>query len=396
MKHEGSPLRHEFLERKMKLVRETMEEKGIDLWLIFTREGNEDPLSEDLRFNDLTWRSAALIDVDGSRTAIVGSLEEELVESRRFYSKVVGYGSEGVAAKLKEFLAKRKPRKVAVNTSADLGTADGLSTGMERYLRRVLRSDWRKMVSGEDLAIALRSRLIPEEVKLIKDSITDCEWIYDHLEEAIRPGKRDTDVFELARELMEQRKVGPAWGADHCPSVAVGKGDGHFGHRGTRIEDGDFVRLDFGVRKEGYCSDIQRNYFAGTGAVPREVKRMFDTAVDANEAALSVLKPGVPGYRVDAVARSLIVKRGFPDYKHALGHVLGRSTHEIGPLLGPRWKERYGSQGEKVVAKDMVFTIEPSVAGHDGTCNLEQDVLVTSKGYRELSKPQRSLILLGR
>ncbi len=395
MKHGGAPLQYEFLEKKIKLVRETMEEKGIDLWLTFTREGNEDPLSADLRFDDLTWRSAALIDVDGDRTAIVGSLEAELVQSRRFYSRVIGYGSEGVAPKLKEFISKRNPRKVAVNTSADLGAADGLSTGMERYLKRVLGRDWRKAVSGEDLAIALRARLIPEEVELIRRSIRECEWIYDHLEEAITPGRKDRDVFELAKELMSDRRVEPAWAADHCPSVAVGKGDGHFGHRGTRINDGDFVRLDFGVNKQGYCSDIQRNYFVGKGAVPKEVKHMFDTALDANQAALSVLGPGIPGYKVDAAARKLIVKKGFPDYKHALGHVLGRSTHEIGPLLGPRWKDRYGRQGEKAVAKDMVFTVEPSVAGSRGTCNLEQDVLVTSKGYKELSKPQRSLRILG-
>ncbi len=122
---------------------------------------------------------------------------------------------------------------------------------------------------------------------------------------------------------------------------------------------------------------------------------MFETARDANDAALSVLKPGVAGYLVDGAGRKLIVKRGYSEYKHALGHVLGRSTHEIGPLLGPRWPERYGRQVEKPVQKDMVFTIEPSVTSKYGTCNLEQDVLVTPNGYQELSKPQHELIRLG-
>ncbi len=70
-------------------------------------------------------------------------------------------------------------------------------------------------------------------------------------------------------------------------------------------------------------------------------------------------------------------------------------THEIGPLLGPRWPNRYGKQGEKQVQRDMVFTIEPSVTSKFGTCNLEQDVLVTSTGYQELSKPQDEIIQLG-
>jgi Xaa-Pro aminopeptidase len=47
------------------------------------------------------------------------------------------------------------------------------------------------------------------------------------------------------------------------------------------------------------------------------------------------------------------------------------------------------------VQKDMVFTIEPTVVGKLGTCNLEQDVLVTSKGYSELSKPEKELIVVG-
>src|SRR5207245_9707258 len=88
-------------------------------------------------------------------------------------------------------------------------------------------------------------------------------------------------------------------------------------------------------------------------------------------------------------------KQGYPEYKHALGHVLGRSTHEIGPLLGPRWPNRYGTAPLKTVQKDLVFTIEPSVTSRYGTCNLEQDVLITSNGYRDLSKPQTELTMVG-
>ena len=65
VKLSGSPLKKEFLNRKLKLVTQTMAEQGVDMWLTFTREGNEDPLVQDLRFSDLTWRSAAIIERDG-------------------------------------------------------------------------------------------------------------------------------------------------------------------------------------------------------------------------------------------------------------------------------------------------------------------------------------------
>ncbi len=396
MKLAGSQLKIEFLKKKLKFVQGTMDAQGVDMWLTFTREGNEDPLVQDLRFNDLTWRSAAIIERDGKKTAIVGSLEEETVRQQKFYDEIIGYGSEGAAPKLNEFVRRRKPKKIAVNTSYDEGAADGLTSGMERYLKASLKDYSKRLVSGEDLAIALRARLIPAEVELVKKSIAECEKVYDSVEDAIKPGKKDKDVHMFAHKLLTERKLDSAWAYDRCPSVVVGNAPmAHVGYYGTRIKDGDFVKLDFGVKYDGYCSDIQRNYFVGSGRVPKGVQQMFKTARAANDAALAALKPGVPGYKVDQAGRSLIVKRRYPEYKHALGHVLGRSTHEIGPLLGPRWPNRYGKQGEKQVQQDMVFTIEPSVTSKFGTCNLEQDVLVTSNGYQELSKPQDEIIQLG-
>ncbi len=396
MKLDKSPIRMEFLRRKLKFVRETMKDQGIDMWIIFSREGNEDPLAQDLRFSDLTWRSAAIIEQDGNKTAVVGSLDVDAVKQNRFYDEVFGYGSEGVAPRLRQVVERSKPKKIAVNSSFDSGAADGLTSGMERYLKAALKNYSKRFVSGEDLAIALRARLVPEEVELVKKSIRECEKIYDSVEDSIRPGKKDKDVHDYAHRLLKDRRLDTAWPYDRCPSVNVGNIPvGHVGYHNVRIRNGDFVKLDFGVSYQGYCSDIQRVYFVGPGRITRGVERMFKTARDANDAALSILRPGVPGYRVDEAGRTLIVKRRYPEYKHALGHVLGRSTHEIGPLLGPRWPNRYGKQGEKPVQKDMVFTIEPSVTSKYGSCNIEQDVLVASRGYEELSKPQDEIIRVG-
>ncbi len=396
MKLDSAQLRMEFLRRKLKFVQDTMKEQGIDMWITFSREGNEDPLAQDLRFSDLTWRSAAIIERDGRRTAIVGSLESETVRQLKFYDQIIGYGSEGAAPKLREFVKKRKPEKIAVNKSHDEGAADGLSSGMEIYLRSALKDYAKRLVSAEDLAIALRARLVSGEVELLKKSIRECEKIYDSLEDVIKPGKKDKEVHEYAHKLLREKKLRSAWAIERCPSVLVGNNPmSHVGYFGARIKKGDFVKLDFGVKYDGYCSDIQRNYFVGPGTAPKGLERMFKTAREANDAALSVLTPGVPGYKVDEAGRRLIVRRGFPEYKHALGHVLGRSTHEIGPLLGPKWPNRYGKQGEKPVQKDMVFTIEPSVTSRFGTCNLEQDVLVTARAYEELSKSQDELIVVG-
>ena len=396
MKLTSTPLKKEFLAKKLRYVQDAMKKEEIDLWITFTREGNEDPLSSDLRFDNITWRSAAIIEKDLNKTAIVGSLEEEAIKQRGFYDQVIGYASEGAAPKLKQVISRLHPKKIAINKSSDEGAADGLTSSMEQYLKKALKGIKTEYVSAEDLAIALRARLIPEEVALVKRAIQECEKIYDEAERIVRPGKKDRDVFQYVHQLVDQKNLEYAWASDHCPSVVVGNSPaGHVAYYGDTIHKGDFVRLDFGVKYQGYCSDIQRNYIVGPTTIPAGVKKMFQTAREANDIALKNLKPGIPGYKIDQLARNHIVKRGYPEYKHALGHVLGRSTHEIGPLLGPKWPNRYGEAPLKTVQKDLIFTIEPSVTSRYGTANLEQDVLVTSNGYRDLSKPQTELIMVG-
>jgi Xaa-Pro aminopeptidase len=396
MKLDKTPLPMPFLRKKLRFVMETMRRQEIDAWITFSREGNEDPLAQDLRFSDLTWRSAAIIEQNGSRTAIVGNLDLEAVEESRFYDRVYGYGSEGAVPKLRQFVNRNKPVRIAVNTSYDEGAADGLTSGMEQYLKKALGNYSKRLVSAEDLAIALRARLVPEELELVKRAIRECEKIYDQLGNSIKAGKKDKEIHDYAHRLMKEKKLETAWATEHCPSVNVGNNPAsHLGYRNIRVRNGDFVKLDFGVKYRGYCSDIQRVYFVGPGRIPPSVEKMFRTARDANDIALTKLKPGVRGYEVDKAARSLIVKRHYPEYKHALGHVLGRSTHEIGPLLGPKWRNRYGKQVEKLVEKDMVFTIEPSVISRYGTCNIEQDVVTTRNGYEELSQPQTEIIRTG-
>jgi len=268
----------EFLRKKLKWIQQAMREQEIDIWITFTREGNEDPLAQDLRFSDLTWRSAAIIDQDGTKTAIVGNLELETIKQNKFYDEIVGYASEGAAPKLKQIIRKRNPKRIAINTSYDEGAADGLTSGMEAYLKRALTEYSKRFVSAEDLAIALRARLVPEEVELVKKAIVECEKIYDAVEDAIRPGKKDKYVHEFAHKLVAEEGLSTAWAYDRCPSVNVaGNPMGHVGYHNATIRNGDFVKLDFGVKYEGYCSDIQRVYFVGPGNIPNSVKRMFET-----------------------------------------------------------------------------------------------------------------------
>ena len=101
MQLDRSPLKMQFLKKKLRFVQKTMEEQEIDMWITFTREGNEGPLAQDLRLGGVTWRSAAIIERNVGRTAIVGNLDVEAIKQREFYDEVIGYASEGATPKLR-------------------------------------------------------------------------------------------------------------------------------------------------------------------------------------------------------------------------------------------------------------------------------------------------------
>jgi Xaa-Pro aminopeptidase len=112
-------------------------------------------------------------------------------------------------------------------------------------------------------------------------------------------------------------------------------------------------------------------------------------------AAASVLKPGVMGWQVDEASRDFFIDNGMEEYKHAVGHHIGRSVHDGATVLGPRW-ERYGNTPEGIVEVGNIFTLElgVSVPGY-GFIGLEEDVLVKENGLEWLSTPQEEIIVVG-
>jgi len=369
-----------------------MREGGIDLWVTFTREGNPDPVSADLGLAGVVWRAAGIFEADGQNTAIVGNLDAEGVRQRGIYDKIIDYGKEGASRKLYDFVRERRPKRIAINSSYDFGIADGLSTGMRRYLMESLKEYRANVVSADDLVITLRSRLIPEELELMKKSVRSCERVLRVAEEdIIRVGRTDRQIYSMIQDEVREMGLVFAWEEDHCPVVIVGRNE--FGHRGfanKTLRRNQLLRFDFGVRVRGYCSDLQRMYFVG-GRPPDTVRRLFEATKRATDAGVEALRVGVKGYLVDRACRQSVVSSGYPEYLHGTGHPVGRATHDIGPALSPRWRERYGRTMEKELMPGMVYTIEPSVRGQDGECNVERELLLTEKGAEPFSTPEDEL-----
>ncbi|MFW5714573.1 MAG: M24 family metallopeptidase, partial [Brevefilum sp.] len=241
-------------------------------------------------------------------------------------------------------------------------------------------------------------RKTQEEIKRIRTAIHSTLEIYELAFSKIHQGMTEIEVASLMQAEVKRRGLGYAWSQQNNPAVNSGP-DSPVGHNAPteiKIEPGHLLHFDFGVKETDYCADIQRMvYFlkAGEETSPEPVQKGFDTVVHAIKTAFDLIQPGVPGVEIDAAARAIVTDAGYPEYKYATGHQLGRLAHDGGALLGPAW-DRYGKTPYLPIEAGQVFTIEPGlmVPGY-GYVGLEEDVLVTENGAEFLSPPQTELIL---
>ena len=178
------------------------------------------------------------------------------------------------------------------------------------------------------------------------------------------------------------------------PTTSIGHGKAS---PDIKIKKGDLINVDYGVFYEGYASDLQRmNYILreDEDIPPKEVMRAFEIVVKAITESAKKLKPGVKGWEVDEVARKIVTDAGFTEFKHALGHQIGRNVHDGGCLLGPRW-EKYGESPFYPVEVGQAFTLELHVyVENHGYSSIEENVIVTEEGCEFLSNRQLELPLL--
>jgi len=379
-----------------------LKEMEIDLWLTFVRETASagDPVLPLIYGDaDLTWQSALILTDSGERVAIVGHFDAEAVRNLGVYTTVIPY-HESVRSPLLEVLGRFDPARIALNYSTDDVLADGLSHGPYQLLMGYLQGTpyARRIVSAEGVIRALRGRKTAGEVARIRVAIETTRQIYEDTFDHVQPGMTELEIQAFMHAQMEARGLGPAWHLGHCPTVNAGPDSpvGHVGAGQYRLGRGQLLHFDFGVKQDGYCSDIQRVvYLLGPGEnhPPEPVQHGFDTVVRAIRAAVAAMRPGIFGKDVDAAARQAVTGAGYPEYKYATGHQLGRLAHDGGGLLGPEW-ERYGDTPNQPLEAGQVYTVEPGLAVEGyGYLGLEEDVLVTETGAEFLGPPQTELIV---
>jgi len=223
-----------------------------------------------------------------------------------------------------------------------------------------------------------------EELSLMSEAaLVGCK-LFEHILGFMKPGLAE---FEVAAELEHQARLLGAEGMSFETIVAAGARSALPHGRATiaKLPRRGFVTLDFGVILKGYCSDMTRTVYLGT---PRAKERaVYQTVLEAQQAAVEAVTAGISCAEVDEAARSVLRAAGLAEaFTHSTGHGVGLEIHE---------PPRVGVEQPARLVEGMVITIEPGVylEGQFGI-RIEDMVAVTRNGGQVLTPAPKALIEL--
>ncbi len=285
-------------------------------------------------------------------------------------------GSRSALLEAAAYAGKRRVKALGVE-------AEHMSLESRMVLRKATGADVRLR---ETTGLVERPRMIKDEVelKIMARAAQLGVRLLDVALAAIHPGVRESEV---AAELEYAARSAGASGMSFETIVASGPRSAlpHGVATSAKIPARGFIVLDFGVKLDGYCSDMTRTVYVGRcGAADR---RIYEAVRQAQAAGSNAVRAEVEVAAVDAAARGVLNKSGLGRYfTHSTGHGVGLEIHEP-PRLGKGQKEQ--------LKTGMVVTVEPGVyrAGRGGV-RIEDTVVVTRTGHRVLTTAPKELIEL--
>lgn len=244
----------------------------------------------------------------------------------------------------------------------------------------------------------LNARLVPFHKQIFAFRATKESWEIDRMRKAqqitdkafsevlprIRVGMSE---LELQAELIYCMYKNGGTGLAFDPIVVSGPNTslphGVAGER--RIQPGDFVTMDFGASYMGYCADMTRT--VAVGFATDEMKKVYATVLEAQEAAIAATKAGVTGRKIDEIARRIIADAGYGEYfGHGYGHSLGLEIHES-PNVNPG--------NTDPLPAGAVCSAEPGIylPGKFGV-RIEDVTIITENGAIDITASPKNLIIV--
>lgn len=275
------------------------------------------------------------------------------------------------------------------------------------WLGEVVKGESIKCIGIEDFSMSindfakLKNDLPFVEFKNIGDAISLLRQVKDEWEiEQIRKAQEITDLAfnhilsYISTEISENdvateleyfmRKHGAEDKSFETISISAEKTSlPHGVPENIKIKKG-FFTMDFGATVNGYHSDMTRTVCVGKA--DNEMKKLYNTVLQAQLAGLEYLRAGVACKDADNAARVIINKEYNGLFGHSLGHSVGLEIHEV-PCLAPSF--------DTILVPNNVVTVEPGIyiAGKYG-CRIEDLVVIKENGIENLTKSPKELIEL--
>lgn len=231
----------------------------------------------------------------------------------------------------------------------------------------------------------LRAIKDEEEIGLIKIAVARAESGFLEVRPYIRKGVTENKIAGMLEERLRKK------GCSCIPFgiiVASGRNSSmpHARVSEKRLNDGDLVVIDWGGEAGGYFSDMTRTLLIKGGDMAKK-REIYQTVLEANKKAVSVIAPGIESKKIDNSARYVIKKAGYGEFfGHGTGHGVGLQVHELPNIA---------QKGKETIKENMVFTIEPGiyVPGLGGV-RIEDMVAVNKRRAVLLTKLPRELEII--
>lgn len=241
-----------------------------------------------------------------------------------------------------------------------------------------------ELIPIKDEITSLRRIKTKNELEYIKRAEAIGDKVFTEILTFIKPGMTEIEIAAKIEYLLKiyggEKLSFPAIVASGINSSMPHAVPSH-----KKVEVGDFITMDYGCVYEGYCSDMTRTIVVGKANDKQ--KEIYNIVLEAQLAALDVIKPGLKGKDVDKVARDIIYKAGYEGcFGHGLGHSVGLFIHE---------NPRLSSSEEDIIEAGMIETVEPGIyiRGFGGV-RIEDLVLVTENGHENYTHSDKALVEL--
>jgi Xaa-Pro aminopeptidase len=382
------------------ILPEAMRENKFDMWIIMSREGNFDPLYSDMGEGYVGHNGYYIFTDTGSpriERAVLG-IDGYLLEETKAYDY---FGSE---SELKEFVAKRDPKRIGLNMSKDIGGADGLSYTGRQELAEILGKKYEaRFVSAEKLVSDFRSRHVASEIAAFAEA---GDYSYQFAEralsnEVITPGV--TTLEDVAWWMKEQLFKNNLQSSFGMPSIYVTGPNGIEATSTDRIiQRGDILMLDWGVGFMNMYTDMKRIAYVlkeGEKEVPKSIQHAFDQALKVRYIVTSTIKPGVTAQQnMDNVYKALQsagysrIEFNKPNADDKTDVIIGcHSVGDWGHGTGPSIAHFNPVQLTYIIKPSNFLSIElfaytpmPEWGGKKLRIPLEDDAIVTERGVEWL------------